>query len=130
MAGSAWLLMAWNPLLNWLVPKMELYKEISDSGHYIVWKETLIIQWGLVKYKFMSLLPFQCQPLWHKWGLTGWEITSYRKDWDSLMFPGQNGCLSIVASLTRWERAVQDVGWMVEGLELAIPAPKGRKAGK
>ncbi|KAJ7149899.1 hypothetical protein C8R43DRAFT_1128380 [Mycena crocata] len=73
-------------------------------------------------------------------------------DWDALWFPGQNGCVSIVASLyfwgtakaalggdgvwagenrLRWEESVTDVLWMMEGLEHALPAPKktrGRRA--
>ncbi|KAJ7429028.1 hypothetical protein B0H11DRAFT_1770390 [Mycena galericulata] len=92
------------------------------------------------------------QPTWRKRGADGqWVIgESYGEEWDTLWFPGQNGCASLVASLyfwgaskramgatdggvwngeerAKWERAVQDVVWMVEGLENAVPAPKGRK---
>ncbi|KAJ7507413.1 hypothetical protein B0H11DRAFT_2218261 [Mycena galericulata] len=55
-------------------------------------------------------------------------------EWDPLEAPGPNGCLSIAAALyfwglvldraedTRadWERAVQDVAWMLEGLAASI----------
>ncbi|KAJ7836512.1 hypothetical protein B0H13DRAFT_2368683 [Mycena leptocephala] len=69
-------------------------------------------------------------------------------DWDLFWFPGQNGCISIVASLyfwgssrsalggeggwedenrEEWERAVADVVWILEGLEQAIPTPKKKR---
>ncbi|KAJ6558631.1 hypothetical protein DFH09DRAFT_1317346 [Mycena vulgaris] len=95
------------------------------------------------------------QPEWRKRTADGeWEIGgTHGEDFESLWFPGQNGCLCVVASLyfwgtarsamghgggsawdagnrEKWERAVQDVMWMMEGLESALPAPKGRKGRK
>ncbi|KAJ7444534.1 hypothetical protein B0H11DRAFT_2249990 [Mycena galericulata] len=92
------------------------------------------------------------QPTWRKRGTDGqWVVGgSYGDEWDTLWFPGQNGCASLVASLyfwgaskqalgggegavwngeerAKWDRAVQDVVWVVEGLENAVPAPKGKK---
>ncbi|KAJ7502406.1 hypothetical protein B0H11DRAFT_1712664, partial [Mycena galericulata] len=92
------------------------------------------------------------QPAWRKRGADAqWVIGGeYGDDWQKLWFPGQNGCASLVASLyfwgaskramgaegegvwngeerAKWERAVQDVVWMVEGLENTVPVPKGRK---
>ncbi|KAJ7490201.1 hypothetical protein B0H11DRAFT_1719305 [Mycena galericulata] len=95
------------------------------------------------------------QPEWRTRDADGqWTIgVEYGNDWDTLWVPGQNGLSSVVASLyfwgsssramgtnglsvwnrdelERWERAVQDVVWMVEGLEQAVPSPKGRKGKK
>ncbi|KAJ7436813.1 hypothetical protein B0H11DRAFT_2255890 [Mycena galericulata] len=92
------------------------------------------------------------QPTWRKRGADGqWMVGgTYGEDWATLWFPGQNGCVSLVASLyfwgaskralgaadgavwigeerAKWDRTVQDVVWMVEGLENAVPGPKGRK---
>ncbi|KAJ7603089.1 hypothetical protein DFH06DRAFT_1152162 [Mycena polygramma] len=78
------------------------------------------------------------QPRWREkdergeWKLEGHETAG--ADWDPLEAPGQNGCLSLVASLyfwgvcknqseelrQRWERAVLDVTWMLEGLRASI----------
>ncbi|KAJ7758930.1 hypothetical protein DFH07DRAFT_741385 [Mycena maculata] len=77
------------------------------------------------------------QPNWRSRGADGaWTVgTSYGKDgkeWGHLLQWGVNGTLSIVASLyfwgcavreddvakIRWETAVTDVGWMLEGLAL------------
>lgn len=81
-----------------------------------------------------------------QWG-TG---VPYGDDFEALWFPGQNGCISLVAGLyfwgmsrqamgsmggsgwdgvnrMKWERAVQDVVWMLEGLEAALPEAKGKK---
>ncbi|KAJ7682146.1 hypothetical protein DFH06DRAFT_977847 [Mycena polygramma] len=92
------------------------------------------------------------QPEWRKRGADGkWEICAeYQKDWtwDALSFPGQNGCISVAASLyfwassrnalgggeewtgearEQWDRAVQDVVWTLEGLEQTLPEPKRKK---
>jgi hypothetical protein len=92
------------------------------------------------------------QPSWRKRRADNkWEISGeYMEncDWDSLWFPGQNGCIGIVAGLyfwgcsrnalggddewtganrEDWEMAVKDVVWMIEGLEQALLAPKKRK---
>jgi hypothetical protein len=75
------------------------------------------------------------QPAWRERGDDGhWRIDSGwgpHDQWDPLEAPGQNGCLSVVASLyfwglynakqpahlqETWERAVLDVTWMLEGL--------------
>ncbi|KAJ7430883.1 hypothetical protein B0H11DRAFT_2262784 [Mycena galericulata] len=78
------------------------------------------------------------QPAWrqrgqdNRWTVGGtWGMAD---EWDPLEAPGPNGCLSVVAALyfwgivlhraeeTRgdWERAVQDVAWMLEGLAASI----------
>ncbi|KAJ7678287.1 hypothetical protein DFH06DRAFT_975670, partial [Mycena polygramma] len=91
------------------------------------------------------------QPEWRKRRADKvWEISNgYSKEWewDPFWFPGQNGCLCIVASLyfwgssslalggtgvwdetnrKSWERAVGDAAWILEGLEQALP-PRKRK---
>ncbi|KAJ7182625.1 hypothetical protein C8R43DRAFT_1116257 [Mycena crocata] len=95
------------------------------------------------------------QPSWRKRAAAGdsWHRPDeYDKSWawDELWFPGQNGCLSLVAGLYfwgaakqalsgdaggggwtveqrhMWEEAILDTVWMVEGLEQALPAPKKR----
>ncbi|KAJ7614713.1 hypothetical protein DFH06DRAFT_1146232 [Mycena polygramma] len=78
------------------------------------------------------------QPRWREkdeheeWKLEGHDTAG--DNWDPLEAPGQNGCLSVVASLyfwgvcsnqsdelrQRWERAVLDVTWMLEGLRASI----------
>lgn len=78
------------------------------------------------------------QPEWRERGEGGhWVIGgAYGPDdqWDPLEAPGPNGCLSVAASLyfwgillhsheekrDQWERAVQDVSWMLEGLAASI----------
>ncbi|KAJ7817585.1 hypothetical protein B0H13DRAFT_1662583, partial [Mycena leptocephala] len=92
------------------------------------------------------------QPSWRKRRADDkWEISGeYKKDWDwdPFWFPGQNGCIGIVAGLyfwgssrnalggagewigdnrEEWEKAVADVVWVIEGLEQALPAPKKKK---
>ncbi|KAJ7615091.1 hypothetical protein DFH06DRAFT_1343945 [Mycena polygramma] len=92
------------------------------------------------------------QPKWRQRGPDKmWEIRDeYLKEWewDEFWFPGQNGCLCIVASLyfwgssslalggsgvwdeanrTSWERAVRDVVWILEGLEQALPPRKKKR---
>ncbi|KAJ6525533.1 hypothetical protein DFH09DRAFT_936608, partial [Mycena vulgaris] len=89
------------------------------------------------------------QPEWRKRGddrawVSGGEYDK-KWEWDCLAFPGQNGCLSIVAGLffwgssryavgatngwtvarlAEWDGAVQDVVWMMEGLEQSLPRPR------
>ncbi|KAJ7448467.1 hypothetical protein B0H11DRAFT_1744237 [Mycena galericulata] len=95
------------------------------------------------------------QPEWRTRGPDGQWATGveYGEDWSKLWFPGQNGMSSVVASLyfwgssskamgidgvsvwngeemEKWERAVQDVVWMVEGLENAVPVPKRKGKGR
>ncbi|KAJ7469883.1 hypothetical protein B0H11DRAFT_1731310 [Mycena galericulata] len=86
------------------------------------------------------------QPAWRvkdsqgRWAL-GDDAGGYGADWASLEFPGVNGCLSIVASLyfwgravrndsqnarSQWEAAVEDVAWMLEGMGRAYLKPRGR----
>ncbi|KAJ6454924.1 hypothetical protein C8R47DRAFT_996975 [Mycena vitilis] len=97
------------------------------------------------------------QPPWRERGEDGyWKVGgSWGPDdqWDPLEAPGQNGCLSVVASLffwgravlsvpaavEAWERALFDVTWMLEGLAASIqpaarrvlkPKPKPKGKGK
>jgi hypothetical protein len=92
------------------------------------------------------------QPEWRKRGSDNrWEILDHYPDeceWGTLASQGQNGCLSLVASLyfwgmarpvgdgnagvwSEWDWAVQDVLWMMEGVEMSLPEPKkGRGCGK
>ncbi|KAJ6447330.1 hypothetical protein C8R47DRAFT_999819, partial [Mycena vitilis] len=80
------------------------------------------------------------QPEWRRRGADGaWMVggdTAYggNEEWGYLDRPGPNGCLSIVASLyfwgvcdnqsaaqrARWQEAVEDVSWMLEGLEMSM----------
>ncbi|KAJ7895676.1 hypothetical protein B0H13DRAFT_2338752 [Mycena leptocephala] len=80
------------------------------------------------------------QPAWRERDRDGrWRTggdTSYgpANEWDALDCPGVNGCLSLVASLyfwgactdqpplikERWDSAVQDVTWMLEGLAVSM----------
>ncbi|KAJ7917019.1 hypothetical protein B0H13DRAFT_1870706 [Mycena leptocephala] len=78
------------------------------------------------------------QPAWRERGEDGhWKVGGAwgaANAWDPLEAPGPNGCLSLVASLyfwglyksqpphvlLLWERAVQDVTWMLEGLAVSI----------
>ncbi|KAJ7490099.1 hypothetical protein B0H11DRAFT_1719727 [Mycena galericulata] len=87
------------------------------------------------------------QPSWRTRGEHGgWALSeAYDEHWEwpALAHPGQNGCLSIVASLyfwgsaksavgagagwdaenrESWDWAVQDVVWMMEGMERKLPA--------
>ncbi|KAJ7020549.1 hypothetical protein C8F04DRAFT_974155, partial [Mycena alexandri] len=70
-----------------------------------------------------------------------WAVVGpYGKEWEGLLFWGQNGVLSIMASLYfwgcgvqedegslgQWERAVNDVAWVFEGLALFHEAFKKR----
>jgi hypothetical protein len=84
------------------------------------------------------------QPEWRRrdregnW-LAGGDATYGEDDaWGRLDNPGPNGCLSIVAGLyfwgvhkpqtddgrEQWARAVQDVGWMLEGLAESMKKTK------
>ncbi|KAJ7433177.1 hypothetical protein B0H11DRAFT_1939761 [Mycena galericulata] len=90
------------------------------------------------------------QPAWRTRGEHGgWALEEgYDEDWTwpSLAHPGQNGCLSIVASLyfwgsaktaagagagwnaqnrESWDWAVQDVVWMMEGMERKMLRDEG-----
>ncbi|KAJ7761557.1 hypothetical protein DFH07DRAFT_740197 [Mycena maculata] len=88
------------------------------------------------------------QPEWHTRGADGyWEVGGERggtEEWGALEAPGPNGCLSVVGSLyfwgrvssqsaavrEAWERGVQDVVWMLEGIDASIEVPvrkKGRR---
>ncbi|KAJ7711502.1 hypothetical protein B0H16DRAFT_1343728, partial [Mycena metata] len=74
------------------------------------------------------------QPVWRGKDADGdWSVAgAYGKEWDGLLFWGQNGILSVVAALyfwgcavqedeeclRAWERAVNDVSWICEGLAL------------
>ncbi|KAJ7473863.1 hypothetical protein B0H11DRAFT_2429784 [Mycena galericulata] len=76
------------------------------------------------------------QPPWRTRDSSGhWSIGGSPGDnWDPLEAPGPNGCLSVAAALCfwgrsksqsdelreQWDRAVQDVAWMLEGLEASI----------
>ncbi|KAJ7238446.1 hypothetical protein C8J57DRAFT_1086897 [Mycena rebaudengoi] len=66
----------------------------------------------------------------------------YGYSWDTLDFPGQNGCLSVVAGLffwgcavnfevegesAEWDYAVQDVYWILDGLFYSLEPVKGKK---
>jgi hypothetical protein len=82
------------------------------------------------------------QPEWRKKDADGsWVVGgAYGKDWDTLTYWGENGLLSVVASLyfwgcavqdegngeERWERAVNDVAWILEGLALFYESFKKR----
>ncbi|KAJ7030236.1 hypothetical protein C8F04DRAFT_961982 [Mycena alexandri] len=82
------------------------------------------------------------QPAWRGKDSAGaWLIAgSYGKEWDELMFWGQNGVLSVVASLYfwgcavqenvelvgDWEVAVNNAAWVCEGLALFHEAFKKR----
>lgn len=60
----------------------------------------------------------------------GWERDTYGEDWHTMIIPGQNGLLSVIAALswwgsavklegkgeTEWLDAVADVEWMLVGL--------------
>ncbi|KAJ7617531.1 hypothetical protein DFH06DRAFT_1012564, partial [Mycena polygramma] len=95
------------------------------------------------------------QPAWRKRRANGqWEMSAeYRKEWEwnELAFPGQNGCISVVASLYfwgtsrsalggggqwtghargEWDRAVQDAVWTLEGLEQTLPEVKKKGKGR
>ncbi|KAJ7450268.1 hypothetical protein B0H11DRAFT_1743257 [Mycena galericulata] len=92
------------------------------------------------------------QPPWRTRDESGqWALSEgYDDDWEwpTLAHPGQNGCLSIVASLYFWGSAkagagagagwnaqnreswfwaVEDVAWMMEGMERRILALEGKK---
>ncbi|KAJ7432951.1 hypothetical protein B0H11DRAFT_1759522 [Mycena galericulata] len=103
--------------------KMKFPPSIGDVGYYArVWWEW----WDSL------------QPPWRERGEGNYWIVGGEwgpaDEWDPLEAPGQNGCLSVVASLyfwgltldraentrTDWERAVQDVTWMLEGLAASI----------
>ncbi|KAJ7041936.1 hypothetical protein C8F04DRAFT_946413 [Mycena alexandri] len=76
------------------------------------------------------------QPAWRRRGDDGrWRVDEvYGKEWGALDCSGANGCLSAVAGLyfwgvavkatgsaaqtARWDHAVQDVVWVLEGLRL------------
>ncbi|KAJ6449021.1 hypothetical protein C8R47DRAFT_999333 [Mycena vitilis] len=80
------------------------------------------------------------QPKWRrrgsdgKWRFGGDEKYGGPEDWGVLDRPGPNGCLSVVGSLffwgvcedqsaavkARWLEAVEDVAWMLEGLEASM----------
>ncbi|KAJ6523681.1 hypothetical protein DFH09DRAFT_1329919 [Mycena vulgaris] len=88
------------------------------------------------------------QPSWREKDAEGVFSTGgeYGDDWSTLDFEGQNGNLTAVAGLyfwgsTRrklsvlpsgiqedWERAVQDVTWMLEGLGAHVDAPRARSS--
>ncbi|KAJ7511244.1 hypothetical protein B0H11DRAFT_2215083 [Mycena galericulata] len=88
------------------------------------------------------------QPAWRTRDADGhWSVGGSwgpADQWDPLEAPGPNGCLSVVASLffwgraktqseelrSQWDRAVQDVVWMLEGLEASIVTGKTRKSTK
>ncbi|KAJ7810047.1 hypothetical protein B0H13DRAFT_1667752 [Mycena leptocephala] len=95
------------------------------------------------------------QPEWRKKVDGKWKIyDGYESGWDwgTLSSPGQNGCLCLVASLYfwgmakkdhgtddgncnagiwgRWDWAVQDVLWMMEGVEASLPARKVKGKGR
>ncbi|KAJ7780823.1 hypothetical protein DFH07DRAFT_950048 [Mycena maculata] len=88
------------------------------------------------------------QPEWRTRGADGyWEVGGERggtEEWGALEAPGPNGCLSVVGSLyfwgrvssqsaavrEAWERGVQDVVWMLEGIDVSIEVTvrkKGRR---
>jgi hypothetical protein len=73
-----------------------------------------------------------CQPSWRRFKKgESPPRNAYGNDWSSLEFPGQNGILSVVATLewwgftvvgkettdeyARWKDAIDDVLWMLEG---------------
>ncbi|KAJ7819318.1 hypothetical protein B0H13DRAFT_1661437 [Mycena leptocephala] len=80
------------------------------------------------------------QPEWRtrgqdkKWRVGGDTKYGGPEEWGVLDRPGPNGCLSVVASLyfwgvckdqpiavqERWREAVEDVSWMLEGLEASM----------
>ncbi|KAJ7826750.1 hypothetical protein B0H13DRAFT_1918020 [Mycena leptocephala] len=80
------------------------------------------------------------QPAWRerdrdgRWRTGGDTLYGPANEWDALDCPGVNGCLSLVASLyfwgactdqlplikERWDSAVQDVTWMLEGLAVSM----------
>ncbi|KAJ7615783.1 hypothetical protein DFH06DRAFT_1013222, partial [Mycena polygramma] len=74
------------------------------------------------------------QPEWRRRGSDGAWMVGGTHQWGFLDRPGPNGCLSIVASLyfwgvcenqstaqrAGWQQAVEDVAWMLEGLELSM----------
>ncbi|KAJ7607446.1 hypothetical protein DFH06DRAFT_1018521 [Mycena polygramma] len=83
------------------------------------------------------------QPAWRQRGTEGnWKVyPAYEPawEWGSLSSYGTNGCLSLVASLYfwgmakedattwgKWDWAVQDVLWMLEGVEASLPVRKGK----
>ncbi|KAJ7165387.1 hypothetical protein C8R46DRAFT_1035961 [Mycena filopes] len=82
------------------------------------------------------------QPAWRRRDSAGaWLVSEpYGKEWDALCCWGQNACLSIVAGLyfwgravddseqllERWEMAVNDVAWVFEGLAIFHEAFKKR----
>jgi hypothetical protein len=83
------------------------------------------------------------QPAWREKDAEGsWVVGgAYGKEWDSVGYWGENGVLSVVASLyfwgcavqdggvglDRWEDVVNDVSWVFEGLALFYEAFKKRK---
>ncbi|KAJ7618253.1 hypothetical protein DFH06DRAFT_1012065 [Mycena polygramma] len=84
------------------------------------------------------------QPGWRrrgtdgKWRSGGDEEYGGNEEWGVLDRPGPNGCLSVVAALyfwgvcenqsaalkARWREAVEDVVWVLEGLEVSMAASK------
>ncbi|KAJ7432603.1 hypothetical protein B0H11DRAFT_1759961, partial [Mycena galericulata] len=89
------------------------------------------------------------QPPWRTCDADGyWSVGGSwgaADEWDPLEAPGPNGCLSVAVALffwgryksqpealrVKWDRAVQDVVWMLEGLEASIvTSPATRKSAK
>src|SRR5205807_2193156 len=83
------------------------------------------------------------QPTWRELSLSGRPtIGLYGEDWSTLKYPGQNGMLSIVATLAWWGvslpnlvqhgsgshadwlDAVDDVAWMLKGLSAHLGGPR------
>ncbi|KAJ7143245.1 hypothetical protein C8R46DRAFT_867539, partial [Mycena filopes] len=87
------------------------------------------------------------QPGWRvkdregRWKAGGDTKYGADEEWGYLDRPGPNGCLSVVAGLyfwgvcegqsvegkERWGRSVQDVAWMLEGLEASMKKSNGKK---
>ncbi|KAJ7159880.1 hypothetical protein C8R43DRAFT_881611 [Mycena crocata] len=113
------------PVTNWIsrgrVSKTQKIPQVANVAKYA---EQFMLWWD------------ELQPEWRKRKKDGgWEFggdVAYGKpdEWGELDVPGQNGCLSVVAGLyiwgtcdnqsadvtARWELAVLDVTWMLEGL--------------
>ncbi|KAJ7623097.1 hypothetical protein DFH06DRAFT_1008824 [Mycena polygramma] len=87
------------------------------------------------------------QPAWRKRDGAGWKIhEAYDENWDwgTLAMKGPNGALNLIASLYFWgaavrndptrrprfEAAVQDVLWMLEGMAESLSAQLGGHRGR